>query len=252
MNLRDLVSRVLRHTPLGFFPVRVKSGPAKGARWTLGPYSSNWRYGGEGDLAAGFRRLSNLSGASCWDFGAHFGIHTLGMALQVGNSGQVAAFEPDPVAFQRLQYHVSMNRLMNVRLFPVAVSDSCESKDLIISWGLGTSFSHFRYEDERTDNATKVLSVKVALADRLVASGDIFLPDLIKVDVQGHGAHALAGSMNAIRRKRPIIIFSNHSKWELEGTQTLLTPLGYKVYSLNGDLKDWHLLMFETAILACD
>jgi FkbM family methyltransferase len=252
MTIRTMLSRIAAMTPLGYIPVRVRTGPAKGAKWTFAPFSHNWRAGGEEDLAAGIAHLKDPKGAVCWDFGAHFGIHTVGMAMQVGPTGEVASFEPDPVAFRRLSYHVRINYLKNVRLFPAAVSAVAEQKKLIISHGLGTAFSHFQYEDEVGDERTKTMDVQTVVPDELVARGEIRAPNLIKIDVQGHGAKALAGSIRAIHQTHPIIIFSNHSSWELEGTRTLLEPLGYQVRSLAGENVDWSWLRnHDTAVLVC-
>ena len=157
MNFRTILSRVIAATPLAYFPVRVRTGPALGAKWTLAPFSSNWRCGGENDLAPGLAQLSNATGAVCWDFGAHFGIHAVGMAMRVGSAGQVASFEPDPVAFRRLSYHVQLNQLNNVRLFQAAVSKKRGSLKLIITHGLGSAMSHFQYEDEEISEQTATL-----------------------------------------------------------------------------------------------
>lgn len=249
MSLRTAISRILSSSPLAYFPVRVRSGPARGARWTLVPFSANWRLGGEGDLEAGLALLPELRGAVCWDFGAHFGIHTVGMAMQVGSAGQVVAFEPDPGAFARLARHVRMNRLGNVILFPAAVSSASGTSSLITDHGEGSSFSHFRYEDEPAPAPTATLAVATLAPDDLVAAGRIRLPDLIKVDVQGHGAQAIAGSLASIRERLPILIFSNHSPWELEGTRKLLEPLGYSVKSLAGEPMPWERLLAESGLL---
>jgi FkbM family methyltransferase len=249
MNLRTLLSRIIAATPVAYFPVKVRAGAARGAKWTLAPFSSNWRFGGEGDLLPGMSRLPNLVGAVCWDFGAHFGIHSVGMAMQVGNTGQVASFEPDPVAFGRLKYHLNINRLSNVESFQRAVSNKTGSSRLIMSHGLGSAFSHFQYEDELVSKRTPTLEVATVAPDELVSQGIIRPPDLIKVDVQGHGAKALDGSIGSIRARRPIIIFSNHSQWELAGTRTLLEPLGYSVVSLNGNPISWNGLNSETGLL---
>ena len=120
---QSLLSILLCLTPLQYFPVRVRHGLAKGARWTFLPYSHNWRQGGEQEIIAAVAMLDEIKDASCWDMGAHHGIHTLGLAMQVGQKGQVAAFEPDPVSFRRLARHIRMNRLPNVRLFNFATSD---------------------------------------------------------------------------------------------------------------------------------
>jgi FkbM family methyltransferase len=251
-GMRTLLSRFLFATPLAYFPVRVRQGPAKGARWTAGPFSHNWRHGGEADLAAGLALLPRMTGAVCWDFGAHFGIHTIGMAFQVGSSGQVLALEPDPVAFRRLSYHVRINRLENVVLIQAAASASTGQSEMIITNGMGSSCSHFRYEDEEIPNNTETMKVERVVPDELVDRGKIRLPDLIKVDVQGHGAHALCGSLKAIHRSRPIIVFSNHSHWEIENTRDILEPLGYRVQDLKGRTVHWeHVSIPDTVVLIC-
>src|SRR4051812_26846547 len=123
MHFWTALSRLAAATPIGLFPVRVRAGLAKGARWTAAPFSANWRLGGaEGDVAAALAYLDQPCGAVFWDFGAHFGIHTVGIAMKTGPSGEVVAFEPDPVAFARLTRHVRMNRLTNVILVPAAAS----------------------------------------------------------------------------------------------------------------------------------
>jgi FkbM family methyltransferase len=249
LNVRYLISRLLSASPLAFLPVRVRRGPAKGARWTLLPFSANWRLGGEGDLAAGLAQLATPRGAVGWDFGAHFGLHTVGMAMHFGPEGQVAAFEPDPGAFVRLAHHVRKNRLQNVVLFPAAVSSAAGSSRLITDHGEGSSFSHFRYEDEPPPAEGATLAVTTLAPDELVTAGRIRLPDLIKVDVQGHGAQALAGSITSIRARLPIVIFSNHSPWELAGTRELLEPLGYSAMSLGGEPMPWERLMTESGLL---
>jgi FkbM family methyltransferase len=250
MKLRTLFSKILRRTPLSYFPVTVRKGPAKGTRWTLLPFSYNWRHGGEKDVQSGLRLAGDLQDRVCWDFGAHFGIHTVGMARLVGEHGEVASFEPDQVAFRRLEYHVRTNRLSNVRLFQAAVSDHAGSERLIVSENLGSSCSHFRYEDEPEPKSEQTAVVSTVVPDDLVSAGTIRLPDVIKVDVQGHGAKALGGSLKSIQRKRPIIIFSNHSPWELADTRRLLQPLGYRLRTPEGTAVDWEWLSsYGTAIL---
>jgi len=248
-HIRTFVSRAVSVTPLAYWPVTVRAGPAKGARWTLAPFSHNWRSGGEEDARAGLAALGRVDGAVCWDFGAHFGIHTVGMAMQVGPQGEVASFEPDPVAFKRLRYHVGINGLRHVRLYQAAASNKAGTLPLINNHGLGSAFSHFQYEDEDVSARTPLVPVVTVAADDLVAGGGIRLPNLIKLDVQGHGAQALRGSIRSIGKSLPVIVFSNHSQWELEGVQALLSPLGYSAFSFAGDPIPWDGLYTQSAIL---
>src|SRR5713226_6755785 len=96
-SLRSIVRRavglILRCSRLEYFPVKVRKGIARGARWTLFPYSSYWRGHTEADVEQAIRLHGSIVGAACWDLGAHFGIYAVGMAMAVGATGQVAAFE---------------------------------------------------------------------------------------------------------------------------------------------------------------
>jgi FkbM family methyltransferase len=234
------VSRVLAATPLAYCRVRVRAGFAKGAQWTLLPFSSYWRLGGaEQDVLAATSYLPTLNGIVFWDFGAHFGIHTVGMGMQVGPTGQVAAFEPDPGAFRRLQYHVEINHLSNVRLFEAAASRTSGRGNLYLPGGKGSAVSHLRYYASDDMTGVDSISVPTIAPDDLVAEGKIRAPHIIKIDVQGHGAEAGAGAINTIRTTLPIIAFSNHSEAERSGIQRLLEPLSYAPVHFDGSSCAW-------------
>jgi len=96
---------------------------------------------------------------------------------------------------------------------------------------------------------TQLVLVTSVVADDLVASGEIRLPNLIKLDVQGHGAQALQGSIRCINKSLPVIVFSNHSRWELEGVRALLTPLGYADFNFAGESISWEGLYTQSAVL---
>jgi FkbM family methyltransferase len=231
---------LLGATPLGYYQVRVRDGLAKGALWTLLPFSSYWRLGGsEQDVLAAVSYLPSLDGIVFWDFGAHFGIHTVGMAMHVGPAGQVIAFEPDPGAFQRLQYHVKLNDLSNVQLFAAAASRKTGTGTLYLPCGKGSAVSHFLYHESDDVAGIDRIAVPTIAPDDLVAQGKIRAPHIIKIDVQGHGGAAVAGAINAIRTKLPIIAFSNHSEAESSEIQSLLEPLSYKPIGFDGASCKW-------------
>lgn len=236
---KTILSRVLSQTPLQYWPVRVRQGIACGARWTLLPHSANWRLGGERDIELALRLHGGLCGAVCWDLGAHFGIHTVGLAMQVGSKGQVSGFEPDPDAFARLKRHVRMNSLNQVKLFNAAVSEVDGAGQMIVSGGLGSTFTHMRYEDESVHLNTPVISIHTVKLDSLVNTGEISAPDFIKVDVQGHGAKALRGAMKTLRSKRPTILFSSHGPHESEGVHILARELAYRCFDVEGREISW-------------
>jgi FkbM family methyltransferase len=250
MNLQSFLRRMAAASPLADIPVTVRRGPIRGARWTLFPFSMYWRSGGDTEVATAASRLRHLAGAVFWDFGAHFGIHTIGMSLKVGPAGQVVAFEPDPFSFAKLSRHVKLNHLHNVRLFRAGVSSRCGSGE-IITYGSGASTQHFAYPDDgglrKPDQPFFI--VQTVRADDLVANQEIRPPDLIKVDVEGHGGSALEGSSRSIADRRPIIVMSSHSTMETVGARKVLEPLGYHVHAIDGAALSWDQLTYNTRIL---
>jgi FkbM family methyltransferase len=234
MNIKSAILKKISESPVQYFPVRVRRGLTKGMWWTLLPFSSNWRRGGEGEVEIALKLRESWENAVCWDLGAHFGIHTVGLARVVGPQGQVCAFEPDPVAFQRLSRHVKMNHLNQVRLFNAAVSDCQGTSEMLVTGGLGSTFTHFRYEDEPVDPRAKKINIPTLVLDQLVSKGEIRLPDLIKVDVQGHGAKALRGAMQAITEAKPLVIFSCHCEPEAEFLCGLTNDMNYQCFDANG------------------
>jgi FkbM family methyltransferase len=250
-RLKDIASRLMWYTPLQYFPVRVRKGLAKGARWTFGPYSSYWRGHTEMDVEAAIRLHGGIRGATCWDLGTHFGIYTIGMARAVGSEGQVVGFEPDPISFKRCQRHVKMNALTWVKLFNAAVSNSKGLATLILNNGAGASTSHFAYEDEQTDGHVSKVSVQIITLDELVERNEIRPAQFIKVDVEGHGGKALHGAHKSIATYHPTLVMSFHSQCELDDTRELLEPLGYQSFTAEGEPLRWQDSIFRTTVLSC-
>jgi FkbM family methyltransferase len=184
--MKGRIGQWLGRTPLAYIPVRVRAGMAKGARWTLLPTSAYWRLGPEPEVEQAILQVGDLRGAACWDLGTHFGIFTIGLAFAVGPEGQVAGFEPDPASFARCQRHVRMNQLNQVKLFNTAASETSGTADLLLYNGQGTTASHLAYPGEGGKGAVR-LQVNSVRLDDLVEAGEIRPPQLIKVDVEGHG-----------------------------------------------------------------
>ncbi len=247
-TLKSQISSWLGQSPLGLIPVRIRTGIAKGARWTLLPHSAYWRQRGEGDVDAVAATLGPLTGQCFWDLGAHFGIYTIGLARLVGPTGQVAAFEPDPRSHARCAHHVALNNLKNVQLFRAAVSDQATQQEFIVP-SPGATFNHLRYEDEPVAAGEKTIQIETLVLDALVAVGTIRPPQLVKVDVEGHGAKAVAGAIKTITQNHPVLVMSFHSHAETNDTQALLEPLGYRCFENDGRPLPWSTVVFRTACL---
>lgn len=228
--LLSATSAILRKTPLGLFPVRVRRGVARGARWTLYPWTSYWRGTHEPAVQAALVALGggDIRGWSCWDLGAHFGLYSVGLAQRVGPQGQVAAFEPNPQSFARLHRHARMNRLPALKLFQAAVSDETGSAELFTYGSLDTTTTHLPYEGELRTAGVGAISVPILRLDSLVAKGEVRAPQFVKLDVEGHGHRALRGMHETLRQTRPIVLAALHSPQEVAGILALLEPLRYR------------------------
>jgi len=249
-NIKKIIMQLAVKSPLYWWPVRVRSGLAKGAQWTLLPYGSYWRGQTELDVENAIKLHGLVEGASCWDLGAHYGIYAVGMALSVGPRGRVAAFEPDPLSFAKCKYHVEVNRLTWCEVFNAACSDSDAGGVLITVDRAGDSTSHLHYEDEEIPSSG-TFGVQTVVLDSLVKTGAIAPPDFVKVDVEGHGAKALAGAIETLRVHKPTILMSFHSPWEWRDTQLLLEGAGYRPYDVGGESMAWKDVEFRTAVLMC-
>jgi FkbM family methyltransferase len=224
--LQRAAARFLRFTGLEYLPVRVRRGLPAGARWTLYPWTSYWRGGYEPAVEQAINRLGDLTGKVCWDLGAHYGYYSVGLAMRTGPGGQVAAFEPYPENYARLERHGRMNALHWLKPFPLALSQADGETNFILAGGDTTS--HLPYDDEPVTATTRSIRVRIVRLDGLVARGEVRAPDFIKVDVEGHGHQALAGALDSIQRQRPVILMGFHSPQEVAGTEALLAPLGYR------------------------
>ncbi|HTX64340.1 MAG TPA: FkbM family methyltransferase [Opitutaceae bacterium] len=174
------------------------------------------------------QNLGAMTGWSCWDLGAHYGFYSVGLARRAGPTGEVAAFEPNPLSFRRLEYHRRLNRLAWLKVFPAAASDQTGQAEMYTYGELLSTTTHLRYEGETRIAACAPLVVTTIKLDDLVAAGTLRPPDFVKIDVEGHGHRALVGMQATVARHRPHLLCELHTPLELTGMQAILAPLGYE------------------------
>jgi FkbM family methyltransferase len=223
-RLRQLIG-----STVGLIPVKVTQGVLKGARWTLYPWRSYWMGTHEPAVQAAISQVGggDVRDWSCWDLGAHFGYYSIALAMRVGPGGQVAAFEPNPVSFARLERHRKMNHLDWLKTYQAAVSDRAGGANLLTYGDLGSTSTHLRYDDETESARSAPIGIRTLRLDDLVESGELRPPRFIKVDVEGHGHHAAEGMKGTLAKSRPVMIVAFHSKEEVDGVLNVLKPLGY-------------------------
>jgi FkbM family methyltransferase len=134
-------------------------------------------------------------GATFVDVGANIGCVALLAAKLVGPAGTVIAVEPNPENVQLLFRGIAANCYRNVRVFPVAASNRCETVRLV-----GTT-SNTAVGQGRDAGAFYVQAVPL---DGLLAELDSV--DCIKLDIEGYEPFALDGLARTLERHRPALV----------------------------------------------
>ncbi len=140
------------------------------------------------------------------DAGANEGLFSLLAARLVGSDGHVIAVEPSPRELRRLKSNIELNKMDNVTVIEVALSDRCGRTELRIA------------DDEHSGQNTMgdfvwegltlagVETVKTKTLDQMVAEMQLSRVDVVKMDIEGAEHEALVGSSRALNEFRPLII----------------------------------------------
>ncbi|KKU70559.1 MAG: Methyltransferase FkbM family [Candidatus Beckwithbacteria bacterium GW2011_GWC2_47_9] len=171
------------------------------------------------------------------DIGAHIGYFTLLLAKLVGPEGRVHAFEPEPANFKLLSRNVEENKLANVTLYNLALSDQEGTHELYLdASNLGNpSFS----ERNLPPGAKKgSVSVRTGKLDNVIKTFDF-----IKIDVQGAEGLALAGAAGTLKGVKAIVMEFWPYGLRNQGTNPLqlleyLMSFGFSLYVMSEAKKE--------------
>jgi hypothetical protein len=186
-----------RLLPRGSALRTIPFGPARGLRMEIDfSYQSRMYLGVfEHELARWFRQLAG-SGKNAFDVGAREGYVTLCLA-HLSPGGRVLAFEADRAECERLRRNVAANPSLvpapEVRL--ARVTDCTAGGDVTL--------------------------------DDAAFAPDGFVPDLVKLDVEGWELKALQGGERLLAERRPHLVVETHSAELERGCRDLLAAHGY-------------------------
>lgn len=173
-------------------------------------------------------------GAVVVDAGAHSGQFTL-LAAKRARAGRVYAIEPHPEIFARLERNVTLNRMTNVELLRVALSDETGTTTLHIpTWsGDNTGVASLR----NPGVASAAVEVQTTRLDDLLERESRF--DVLKADVEGAESRVFAGAGRSLQKWKPAILFEANDVYErgrLAGPAIgALRELGYDFYGVSPD-----------------
>jgi FkbM family methyltransferase len=138
--------------------------------------------------------LSNLKPGSVFlDVGSNLGMFTVFAAKAVGPRGMVYAFEPETHAHERLTQNIRLNSIDNVKVFKQGLSDTRGHSNLLLGQQDGVS------QSSRISEAVgKSEVVEIVQYDWLVENQKFPVPNVVKIDVEGHEFAALQGMQHAL------------------------------------------------------
>jgi FkbM family methyltransferase len=217
---RSLPGRLAR-LPLKLIPpdltLPVLQGPLRGQKWIVGSHLHGcWLGSYESKMQ---RRIAQevQAGSVFFDVGANVGFYSLLGALRVG-AGRVYAFEPLPANIAFLRHHLEINRIRNVEVLELAISDHSGS----------TNFASDPTRAMGKLEADGALTVQVATLDQLIAEDRTAPPNCIKMDIEGGEFRALGGATECFRKFRPRLFLATHGQAVHDDCCRLLAAWDYE------------------------
>ncbi len=167
------------------------------------------------------------SSLTCWDVGGNIGNHALCFARHFA---QVEVFEPGTRAAAILEANLKINRIENVTLHRIGLSDYQGESDLLVGRrNLGASrLAETSTETKPLGGIVEQESVSLVRADDIGL--DTSSIGFIKIDVEGHELKVLRGMMRTLQKHQPLLLVEHLSESIRNGNSevtSLMRDLGY-------------------------
>ena len=164
------------------------------------------------------------------DIGAHFGYYALLLFHLTGKKGKVVAFEPSPLAYQKLTINVANGT--SISAYNLGVGN-VTGKQLLAVRGILASESNSFID---LAGANTILAATTTLDDWINEHG--MVPKFIKADVEGGEWELIKGAEGLLFLYHPIIameIRTIHFEQAYYPAIEWLKANGYQMCSLSGD-----------------
>lgn len=172
--------------------------------------------------------MANISeGMTVLDIGANIGSFTIQMATKVGSKGRVIAFEPNPIVVEQLRENVQINKLENVTIEEVALSNSNDFATFAVPQ-LGKE-AHGSFKHNPSFDVLETIIVKTERLDDALSRLNITKVDFIKMDTEGAERLIFGGAAQLLSSTfKPMIIF--------ECAEICCSEFGHTVFDVLNDL----------------
>lgn len=169
--------------------------------------------------------------------GANVGLYTIMASKLVGNSGNVQAFEPSSITFNRLMRNIHLNDCSNVQAYQVAISDEC-GKLVLRADPRNAELDGHRFVEKIGLFENRLLAtdevVECSTLDKYLisANGGSILPiDVMIVDVEGSELSVLRGGLKTIAASPNLVLMLECAR-DQRLVEELLIDAGFKFFRL--------------------
>jgi FkbM family methyltransferase len=166
------------------------------------------------------------------DVGANVGIYSL-LASRAVAEGQVLAFEPNPIAAERMRQNLRLNKLDNVVLQTAAVGTRAGSAALTATLGTADHIA--------AGEPSEINTISVSMTTLDVAVMGASPVSLVKIDVEGFEVEVLRGASDLLTRDdAPVWIMEVNGLSERYGAgdamiEDIFRRHGYGMYLYDAD-----------------
>lgn len=151
-----------------------------------------------------FKILTNLVGAlhdrNCfWDVGTNIGLYSIIVAKNYPTC-RVFSFEPEIESFNRLKQNIKLNSLNNITPLNYALGDK-EDKVQLTKAAHFSNGNHSILSPNKIEAGSSYQEITVHRGEDIISEGDVEIPSIIKVDVEGFEFNVLKGLGNILINK---------------------------------------------------
>jgi FkbM family methyltransferase len=182
------------------------------------------------------------------DVGAHIGYFSIKASAQVGPTGRVVAFEPNPETLKLLRENVKVNRTFNILIQPVACTDRERTLNLYAAPIVNTGASSLSQQNASVSasDLPRPYTVRGRAIDDVIRELNLSRVDAVKIDVEGAEVSVLRGALTTLKQFHPKVVVEVIAS-QLASFQTtpeevaaLLRGAGYNMGKpLNPEAADW-------------
>ena len=167
-----------------------------------------------------------------FDIGANIGFYVLMESKLIGRNGKVIAVEPVPENFKLLKKNLKLNNNKITKTIKAGLSDKSKEKRNFFLSDHSNLGSLIQLNNSINSKNKKKIKIKTLSLKKLIRK--TFVPDFIRMDIEGHEVSVLNNLSKLKLKKYPMICFETHKskytkKNSMKRVLNKLFKIGYKV-----------------------